>query len=162
METFKSWAVSVVAAATIAAIISLLAPVGNFEKTIKIIVTLFVLASFIAPFVKSDIFDDFSGITDGMEEIIEENELENEVEEEIADSLKSAVESEISAYFAGKGIDITDIKTDVRIEDDNSIFVKRISIVLPGNTPTEEFENYISARFGVVPDFTFGSEVSDG
>ncbi len=161
METFKSWALSAVTAATVAAVISLLTPSGNFEKTIKILITLFVLAAFVVPFVKSDVFADFSGVTDGIKEVIEDNELEKEVREEVADSLQNAVKAEISAYLLQNNIDVKYIGIKVCVEDDNNIFVEKITIALSEYIQTEEFEKYIATRFGVAPDFVLEQEVSD-
>ena len=54
MEVIKSWALSVTAAAIISAVISFVSPSGTLEKTVNMVIAIFVLLSFLTPFVKID------------------------------------------------------------------------------------------------------------
>ena len=158
METFKSWAVSSVTAAAVVTVISLLSPSGNLEKSIKIIIALFLIAAFIMPFSKSDIAFESFDINRGIKEIIDENKLDNEVKKNVADSLENAVETEISAYFSGVDIDYVSVEAKVSVDQDNNVYTQSISIILSEKIPTYELEKFVSERFEIKPDVKFESE----
>ncbi len=158
METFKSWAVSSVTAAAVVAVISLLAPSGNLEKTMKFIIALFLLTAFILPFSRSDVAADFFDSNNGIKELIDENKLENEVKKQVADSLENAVETEICAYLSGIGIDFVSVEAKVSVDQENNVYTQSINIVLREKTPTYELDAFVSERFGIKPDVKFESE----
>lgn len=157
METFKSWAASSVTAAAVAAVLSLLAPSGNIEKTIKIVIALFLLAAFILPFSRSEV-NLFLDSNKGIKEIIDENIAEKEMNKHIKDSLKSAVETEIRAYLSGVGIECVNVEAEVYVDDDKNICTQSISILLSKKIPTYELDVFVTERFGVKPDVKFESE----
>lgn len=158
METFKSWAVSSVTAAAVVTVISLLSPSGNLEKSIKIIIALFLIAAFIMPFSKSDIVVESFDINRGIKEIIDENKLDNEVKKNVADSLENAVETEICAYLSGVGVDYVSVEAKVSVDRDNNVYTQSISIILSEKISTYELEKFVSERFEIKPDVKFESE----
>jgi len=158
LETFKSCAVSSVTAAVISAVISLLAPSGNMEKTIKIIVVLFLLASFAVPFAQSEVVADFFDSNKGIKEIIDENKIDNKVKKEVKDSLENAVETEISAYLSGVDIAFVSVDAKVSVDYEMNISLESITVVLPNEIPTYDLEVFVSERFGLMPDVKFESE----
>ena len=78
MEVIKSWALSVTAAAIISAVISFVSPSGTLEKTVNMVIAIFVLLSFLTPFVKIDRNELLSVEVEHINEWIEENKLKKE------------------------------------------------------------------------------------
>ncbi len=152
MVTFKSWAISAVTAAAVVAVISLLTPSGSMEKTLKTIIGLFLLASFILPFSGSDIAAGLFDSNKGIKEIIDENKYENEMKKNVSDSLESAIETEICAYLSNAGVAFVNVEAEVSVDDKNNINTNSIVIVLRENIPNNEIITFISERFGVAPD----------
>lgn len=158
METFNSWALSAVAASTVAGVISLLAPSGNFEKTIKIVITLFILVSFVMPFVRSGSVSGVFESNEGIKEFIEENELNNEVKSQVEDSLENVIVTQVEAFLSSSGVIFNYVEAKVNVDEANNVFVKSITIYAEDFFETEEAEKFIIDNFGIKPDIVFESE----
>ena len=158
MLTFKSWAVSAVTAAAIVGVISLFTPSGSMEKTLKTVIGLFLLASFILPLSDSDITGSLFKSNEGIKEIIDENEYENEIKNNVSDSLESTIKTEICAYLSNAGVAFTDVEAHVSVDDKNNIETQSIVIVLREDVQIEDIIDFISERFGVVPEVKIEAE----
>lgn len=158
MLTFKSWAVSAVTAAAVVCVISFLTPSGGMEKTLKTIIGLFLMASFILPFSGSDIASGLFESTKGIKEIIDENKYENEMKKSVSDSLENAIETEICAYLSNAEVDYIKVEAEVYVDSKNNIDTKSILIVLREDIQINEIVSFISERFGAEPDVIVESE----
>lgn len=158
MLTFKSWAVSVVTAAAVVCVISFFTPSGAMEKTLKTIIGLFLMASFILPFSGTDIASGLLESTNGIKEIIDENKYENEMKKSVSDSLENAIEAEICAYLSNAEVDYIKVEAEVYVDSKNNIDTKSILIVLREDIQINEIISFISERFGAEPDVIVESE----
>ena len=154
METIKSWAISVIAAAVITAVISIAAPTGNMNKSVKIITALFMLLCFASPLVNGDFETDFNGFDYEISEWLSDSELEAEIRNQITDKLENEIKSEVGAYL--KNMEVNEFEIDVRIKADenNSIEIKKIEIVLPTHEKLSQISDYVYENFGIIPDVT--------
>ena len=158
MEAIRSWALSVTAAAIISAVISLISPSGALEKTVKTIIALFVLLSFLAPLTKTFRSDLFSVDVEHINEWIEENKLKKEIESETISVLKSEIVSKISSYINENINAKSEVDAEISISENYDIVIERISIGLDKVNDTSGIQRYVEEEFDIIPEIYFITE----
>lgn len=158
MEAIRSWALSVTAAAIISAVISLISPSGALEKTVKTIIALFVLLSFLAPLTKTFRSDLFSVDVEHINEWIEENKLKKEIESETISVLKSEIVSKISSYINENINAKSEVVAEISISENYDIVIERISIGLDKVNDTSGIQRYVEEEFDIIPEIYFITE----
>lgn len=158
MEVIKSWALSVTAAAIITAVISLISPSGALEKSVKTVISLFMLLSFIAPFVKFDTNELFSADVEHINEWIEDNKLKKEVEYETISILKNEIVTRINTYINENIKSKSEVDVKITISENYDIVIEKISIVLYAQTDISEIERYVKNEFGITPEIGIRAE----
>ena len=158
MEVIKSWALSVTGAAIITAVISLISPSGALEKSVKTVISLFMLLSFIAPFVKIDTSELFSVDVEHINECIEDNKLKKEVEYETISILKNEIVTRINTYINENIKSKSEVDVKISISENYDIVIEKISIVLHAQTDISEIERYVKNEFGIIPEIGIRAE----
>lgn len=120
MDTVKQWVLTVVIAAAAGAIVLMLSPEGEVNKSVKTAVSLFLMAAMIMPFAK--------GVELNLGDIFAESEAEQpDLTDSVCEQMKAALTVKIQDILEENGIKYENINIDMNIED-NEITVNGIEI----------------------------------
>lgn len=158
MEVIRSWALSVTAAAIISAVISFVSPSGTLEKTVNTVIGIFVLLSFLTPFVKIDRNELFSVEVEHINEWIEENKLKKELEFETISILKNEIISKVNSYINEKMKCKSEVDVEINISENYDIVIKKIVIILYEQTDVSDLTKYIEDEFQVIAEINIIAE----
>lgn len=158
MEVVKSWALSVTAAAIISAVISFVSPSGTLEKTVNTVIAIFVLLSFLTPFVKIDRNELFSVEVEHINEWIEENKLKKELEFETISILKNEIITKVNSYINEKMKCKSEVDVEINISENYDIVIKKIGIILYEQTDVSDLTKYIEDEFQVIAEINIIAE----
>ncbi len=158
MEVIKSWALSVTAAAIISAVISFVSPTGTLEKTVNTVIAIFVLLSFLTPFVKIDRNELFSVEVEHINEWIEENKLKKELEFETISILKNEIITKVNSYINEKMKSKSEVDVEINISENYDIVIDKIGIILYEQTDVSDLTRYIEDEFKVIPQINIMAE----
>ncbi len=128
MNTLRIWAIGVASACAVGGIISLIVPKNSNWKVMKIIVSVFLIASFIAPFAGSEAISfDFSG------DFLENSEMTFDdynriLTEQQISAAEDEVESKITELLKVNKIKCNSINVCMNTDENNSINIKEIKI----------------------------------
>ena len=127
MEAIKQWIVCIIICSLVTAVILVLSPDGNADRPIKTVVAIFMICAFLSPF--------FNGVSvDADFDLPDFSENENELSDEIVKNMISEAEkqSEIAAkeLFDSLSVEFKEIEVMADINENNEIFVKRVSVTL--------------------------------
>ncbi len=128
MEVIKRWIICVCVSSVISGIIYLLCSDFSAKKAVKSVVSVFMICAFLYPFIDGKSIEfDFPEI----EISSSSEELKNSITEEMKSTVSFEAENKVREVL--KSIDITEI-TDVKCETDlnenNEIFVRKITLNL--------------------------------
>ena len=150
MEGIRGWAASVIAAAILAGVVEFALPRGNLEKTGKVLLSLFMLVSFLSPAV--GLITEPNQIKSGLDELLEEYEAQEALEQTVAQTLEREIVSSVSAFAAEEGIAVSDVEARVSVGKDNIITVSRIEIVMNGAADSvRKLDDYCVNSFSIHP-----------
>lgn len=158
MEVIKSWALSVTAAAIISAVISFVSPSGTLEKTVNMVIAIFVLLSFLTPFVKIDRNELFSVEVEHINEWIEENKLKKELEFETISILKNEIITKVNSYINEKMKCKSEVDVEINISENYDIVIEKIGIILYEQTDVSDLTKYIEDEFQVIAEINISAE----
>lgn len=158
MEVIKSWALSVTAAAIISAVISFVSPSGTLEKTVNMVIAIFVLLSFLTPFVKIDRNELFSVEVEHINEWIEENKLKKELEFETISILKNEIITKVNSYINEKMKIKSEVDVEINISENYDIVIEKIGIILYEQTDVSDLTKYIEDEFQVIAEINIIAE----
>ena len=162
METIKQWALSLLATCIVTAVVGFLVPSGKFEKTLKILTSLFLIFGFCIPLTKLDINTQAFDETNGIKTRIDEKLLEEEIEKEVVQVLENEIKNQITLYLSQRNISFTEIIPEIKIDADQNIEIISIIIKLNDMADINIIENFVYQRFGIVPEVDIESGVSYG
>ncbi len=123
METVKLWVMSLTASAIISAVVLTLAPNGALEKSIKTVVSIFLITSMLFPLVKNE---DINLSLDTIQNEVTENKKINET---MATAFGNNLKNEIKKTLEKNEINLTNIEVKVNI-DNNEITVEKIQVTV--------------------------------
>lgn len=158
MEVIKSWALSVTAAAIISAVISFVSPSGTLEKTVNMVIAIFVLLSFLTPFVKIDRNELFSVEVEHINEWIEENKLKKELEFETISILKNEIITKVNSYINEKMKIKSEVDVEINISENYDIVIEKIGIILYEQSDVSDLTKYIEDEFQVIAEINIIAE----
>lgn len=139
MEYIKEWTLTICTTLIISIIFSLLTPKGNMGKFFKIILSTFILLSFIYPISQNSF--DFT---------LPDFQLES-VEAQEEESYKNLIEAQIDEALRNGGYNSCIINADVEYSN-NEIKINRLSVSVPGEYDIEEVKNYLSENLGLIAE----------
>ena len=124
MDIIRSWVTGVTAAAIIGAIVLALTPGGAVEKSVKTVVSVFLISSMILPLVKAENVNLDFKIDEG--QTVTQNE---EIVNSLVEHFKEKLELSINETLNNSGIQVSQISIDINTNGDE-ISVEKIKIVL--------------------------------
>ena len=113
MDFIKSWTLTIVTAAVIGSLIVTLTPSGGTEKTVRTVVSLFLLVSFFLPFIKEN---DFGFITQGNQPLFE-SAPEFDHNELMSDMMQNEVKRLVTEVLDSHSVKYTEINVDISVSD---------------------------------------------
>lgn len=141
-ETFSSWAAGICAAAVISAAVTALIPSGNLEKSVKTVVSVFLICSLVMPFVKGNVAIN-GDISKNIEEYEEtENALLDEAQRQTEEFMKNSVVEILSE----NGIICEDviIQSDMK---DGELSIVSVTVVSP-SADAQTVKNIVKSQLG--------------
>ena len=131
MDIIRSWVTGVTAAAIIGAIVLALTPGGAVEKSVKTVVSVFLISSMILPLVKAENVNLDFKIDEG--QTVTQNE---EIVKSLVEHFKEKLELSINETLNNSGIQVSQISIDINTNGDE-ISVEKIKIVLKKESADE-------------------------
>lgn len=149
MNTLRIWAVGVASACAVGGIISLIIPKDSNWKVMKIIVSVFLIASVIAPFTGSEAISfDFS------DDFLEKSEMTFDdynqilIDQQIS-AAEDEVESKISELLKKNKIKFSSVDVFMNTDENNSINIKEIKISVKKRNEITKTVNLIKKEFSL-------------
>ena len=150
MEGLRSWAASVIAAAVLAGIVEFVLPKSHLEKSVRALLSLFMLVTFLTPAV--GLISVPQQIGNGLDALLEEYEAQKAMEETVKETLEHEIVSSIRAFAESRGAAVSGVRATVAVDEDNIITVRRIEIEMDGTQEEiEALDGYAFENFSVHP-----------
>lgn len=121
-----------------AVIFSMLSPKGNMGKYFKIIISLFIILSFILPFTEKKIDFDFS--LSGIYSELKEQEQYN-------DTYSSLIENKVKSFLKENNYDSCSVECDVKYSEEE-ITIEEIIIRIPDEYNADEVKDLVYEKLG--------------
>lgn len=140
MDFIKNWTFSVCATLIISVIFSVVSPKGTMGKFYKVIISLFIFASFIFPltdFDSSDFFREF--------------DFESEYQTVVEDTAEIKVKSIIEAELEKNGIKSAVVSCEAS-ESDNEISIDKVTIAVADAYECESVKDIVFNSLGIVAE----------
>lgn len=161
METVKTWAFSVSAAAICGSVISLIIPDGEQQKIYKVVFCVFFLCIVAAPFSEITIpnLDEIASFfkpevqKTAEENIFTENNF-SIIEDEIVSSVNEIIESE--------GIFAKDISVKINISENGGIDINKFVLTLDRTENISAIKEKILQKTGIEPEIIISGENDNG
>lgn len=148
METIKMWAVGVCASAVIAAVYKILVPAGNMKKVSEVLLSLFLLAALVLPFLQAksrELNWDFLE-SDFLEQTYSENSPQ--------EIYRRATEEAVRSILNGMKITVCEIRTDMHTNADGNIVWNELCLSIEGLSEADRsrIRKAISEQTGIGED----------
>lgn len=157
MEGIRAWASSVIAAAILAGVVEFALPKTHLEKSVKVLLSLFMLISFLSPAV--GLLTAPQRTKSGLDELLEEYEAQEALEQTVRETLEQEIVSSIKAYAAQQGAALEKATATVHVDGNNNIAVERIEITVTGTAESKKaIDEYCWRSFSVHPIMREGKE----
>ena len=141
-ETFSSWASGICAAAVISAAVTALIPSGNLEKSVKTVISVFLICSLVMPFVKGNI-----AINGDISKNIEEYEgAENALLDEAQRQTEGFMKNSVVEILSENGITCEDviIQSDMK---DGELSIVSVTVVSP-SADAQTVKDIVKSQLG--------------
>ena len=153
MAWVQSVAGSVCAALVLTGLFSVLIPGRSMERTVRMVVGLFFLCSVAFPVAQGD-WDEVLAGWDAPQAAEEPSALSGTVEERVLALTEENLEEQAALLLEQNGIEVRQVEAGVHIEEDNSIRINRMRILLAGQSVLRApaAEELITEQFGFRPE----------
>lgn len=157
MDSIRLWITGISSAAIIGAIVLALAPSGGAEKTVKTMVSVFLVSSIILPISKdknwsfeTDLFAEESG-----------TEAEGSITAAITEQMKTKLATSVKNILLKEGIQVSSVGIDITTRGDE-MSVEKITVALKKESSqrVSEAAQLLEAQLGVKADV--GIEDTEG
>lgn len=146
METIHSWALGLCAAAIIGSAAAVLTPSGSLEKSMKTIISVFLICAVILPF-----FKEKSAINNDLSKNFAEcDEIEESVGKEVREQTESLLKSTVFDILERKGISCKDIVIQIETAD-NTVNVKSVTVIAP-DKDAQTVKDILKSEAGIDAD----------
>ena len=150
MKEIRNWAASVIAASVLAGITELVLPKSNMEKPLKVMLSLFMLVTFVSPAVS--LFTKPEQTVSGLDKLLDEYEAQQALEQTVRETLEKEIITSIRAYAETEGIVLENVKATVSVGNDHIITVSGIEIWMNGTAEEiRTMKEYVFHSFSVDP-----------
>lgn len=145
MELLRNWAVTFCICSFAILVFKLLCPKGNMEKSMNIVLSLFMIIALISPFAngisKEDLGIDIQSNT---------NELNSDtINEHSASALKTELRVLTNTALNNMGITDFELEIELEVKEDGTINVTKYNILVPTGTDSEKVKTAIQKEIGV-------------
>ncbi|HZJ78838.1 MAG TPA: hypothetical protein VFD52_08580 [Clostridia bacterium] len=151
MDEVKKWALCVTFSTFIGAIIYIFSPKGALDKSMRTVISVFILAALLSPLINGNgvDFQTFSSMYSVQPN--KETDIEQLVNEQIKQGIVNITKAEIEAVLAQNNIDNGQILIITDISEDGSIIIKQVEIILDNNSNinTCELSQKIKKKLGL-------------
>ncbi len=156
MELLKNLALCLIAAAAAGTLATVIVPRGSTDKTVRVVVGIFVVAVICSPFSELDKSDLVTGVFGNYEDVISDNSYTREMQEHMVELMKETVNSEITEAANELGTEIKSVFADIEADNENCINIQKIDIVIniTDSRNKEKLSEKISERLGVPVNVT--------
>ena len=142
MQAVREWAVGMCDAAIAVAVVKVLTPSGSLEKSVKTVVSVFLLCAMILPFCGEKSASQRYISTKFDEAELTEQALTDEVSRQTAQYLKKSIEK----ILEKNGISYGDVVIDMELKDE-SVSVRKITVINP-DTDAQTVQTIIRKELG--------------
>ena len=149
MDAIRLWVTGLTSAAIIGAIVLVLLPGGGAEKTVKTMVSVFLILSIVLPFAKNadwKLATDFS---------VEESaaETENSIARQMSEQMKTKLTLSIENILKKEGIQVYSVGIDIKTDGDE-ISVEKITVRIKKESSQSlgEAKQILETQLGVKAD----------
>ena len=138
MEFLNNWTYTVCITLIVSVIFSLLLPKGGHGKVGKIVITVFIIISFVTPFVGGQFNLDFGDcfVNDKSEQTIKENSYENIIKTNIENLLTQG------SFENSKA----EVKVDLK---DDEIYIKSADVYIQDEYDKDKVKDYVFEKLGI-------------
>lgn len=139
MSFIKQWILSVCITLIISVIFSVLAPNGSMGRFYKIVISVFIFASFIVPLVNFDFSD-----------LVIDYDFETDYSIQIEDSAEANLKRLITQQLADVGINNAEIDMLLDKNKNDEIVIQNITVCINEKSRTEEIKTMLFNNLGLV------------
>lgn len=143
MDVIHSWAVGMCAAAVIGAVATALIPSGSLEKSVKTVVSVFLLCALVLPFFKENLASQRYISTN----FDEANEINQSISDEVGRQTEKYLKISIEEILQKNGISCDDVIIEMEVKDE-SVSVSGVIIKNP-SADASTVKNIIKQELGV-------------
>lgn len=143
MDVIHSWAVGMCAAAVIGAVATALIPSGSLEKSVKTVVSVFLLCALVLPFFKENLASQRYISTN----FDEANEINQSISDEVGRQTEKYLKFSIEEILQKNGISCDDVIIEMEVKDE-SVSVSGVIIKNP-SADASTVKNIIKQELGV-------------
>lgn len=146
MDFVKAWVLRIVIASISGIVVLVLNPKGSAEKSVRTAVSLFILCSFVSPFISEIEIPDFE--TGAVVTTAFDEEKGDEI---ILEQMRLEIISEIKEVFLKEDVSPESIKIDIRLNDNSEIIVDSVVIVIDDSYSdySQKLRNTIYSELGL-------------
>ena len=157
MDKVKQWMITIIICSIVAVVVNILTPDSNVKKTMKIVVSTFLICAFVSPFISSE---KISFKDDLPEFSLYYSSLSLDISETMISEAEHTAVEKISAILNENAIQYQEISVNAEVDDENAIYLESVKIVLDDvyKTKEKEITEKINAMFGVETDFLWVSD----
>lgn len=160
MEELKSWAFSVCAAVVCGAVLNMLVPESNLQKTFKCVICVFILCVLVSPLSKIK-FPDIKDMNN--EYYAGESELsENEFSELSAGLIEEKILNDTSELLKDEKINFDDISVKINISENGSIDINKFTLTLKNSDGLNSVKEKVEQKIGIEPEIVVSGESENG
>lgn len=146
MDFIKNWAFSICLTLIISLIFSLISPKGNMGRFYKVIIAVFIFASFIFPIAEFD-----------ASELKADFDIESEFYDVSAEAAKNQVKLIIENELKNNGIEPLSIECDVSSLG-NEISIDRVVITISLTYDSDNVKNIVFDNLGIAAEVQYADE----
>ncbi|NLB36493.1 MAG: hypothetical protein GX824_04235 [Clostridiales bacterium] len=150
MDDIRKWALCVTLCTFVGVIIYILSPKGALDKTMKTIISLFIIAALLSPFINGEGISLEQLSTIDSIDTQKKTEIESLINEQVKQCVINAAREEIKAILKENNIDGGQILIITDINDAGSIIIKEAQVKIPSryNADTHSLSVEISKKMG--------------
>lgn len=146
MESFKNWAVSLIAASLIGSIYSFLMPSKSFQSVLKLGLTAFLMSVLILPLISSFNYNEFKREIPSVNNSALENDYINET---IITQACESVKKEIKELLKQKKFTFKDVLITMNIENNAGIVINEVEVSGVPDSQKQSLHDYLKKEAGL-------------
>ena len=146
MDFVKAWVLRIVIAAISGIVVLVLNPKGSAEKSVRTAVSLFILCSFVSPFISEIEIPDFE--TGAVVSTAFDEEKGDTI---ILEQMRSEISSKLTDVLLKEGVSPESINVDIKLNEDDVVVVEGAVIVIDSNDSdySQKLKNTVYSELGL-------------